>query len=260
MNVERRIRDVFDRLHSRRLEISLARGDARKFKKIVKGIDALEAAADRICQPLQPDTPPVVLGTPERVASLTEALVAIAIDKGAALLPRDRLKSLIVAAVAGEAQVFWEAESDGQPIGFIRSSQSFRDGLKARGVLVWIRDLDMLTRLVNVNWLASHQEIYQYVTSEGEAGSRCRFCRIVEPPDSVDLVRVRPESNDGIRTHKQCADYWLAWEAIAARYANLNEAIDADEVKGRAPGEKLPMPESLPVQSAEPGLGKEQLA
>ena len=91
MNVERRIRDVFDRLYSRRLEISLARGDAKRFKKIVKGIDALEAAADRICQPLQPDTPPVVLGTPERVASLTEALVAIAIDKGAALLPRDSL-------------------------------------------------------------------------------------------------------------------------------------------------------------------------
>ena len=261
MNVERRIRDVFDRLYSRRLEISLARGDAPKFKKIVKGIDALEAAADRICQPLQPDTPPVVLSTPERVASLTEALVAIAIDKGAALLPRDRLKSLIVAAVDGQAKVFWHNESDGQPIGFIRSSQSFRDGLKARGVLVWIRDLDMMVRLVNVNWLHSHQDIYEYVNGEGEPGHTCRFCRIVEPPESTNLIRVRPEANDGIRTHAECTEYWLRWEGITAQYTTLDEAIAADQAANRKAGDSLPIPESLPVDSTvEPGLGKEQLA
>lgn len=255
MNIERRItfehriREVTERLYSKRIEISLARGDDKRFKKIERGVAALEAATDRICEALVRVHKQVVLSTPKRHSTLRDALVTIARQKGSALLPRDLLKSLVVANVSGDAQIYWEAESDGQPIGHIRSSESFRNGLKALGVLVWIRDLDMLTRLIDVNWLHSHQDIFEFVNSEAGSGKRCRFCRIVEPRMSIELQRIRPETTDGIVTHGPCAEHWLRLEKIAAQYTSIDKAIAADKAAGREVSEK-PATESRTEQVA----------
>jgi hypothetical protein len=169
---------------------------------------------------------------------------------------------------------FWAQQSRGLVVGLLRDTgpptairvdvgmppltepmSEARLALRARHVAIWegrgsaTTGPDELWRVVHLEWLTAHEDVRRYVTEPWPGGPRCRFCRIVEPGSSYEL---NPIGRLGHMVHEACARPWLSWLEIAARYASVKEAREADEAAGRKARESPPPMPKFELESAGP--------
>jgi hypothetical protein len=194
----------------------------------------------------------------ERADSLIESIEAVAKGRGAGLYRTDSLHSAVVDYSPSGDKVWWHQQPSGLVAGVLRTEPAVTKALKQRGVLIWegaatvLRGGDELWRLVYVDWLTAHQDIFKFVIDTTPMGRRCRFCLTVEPPDSEELVPLTLERQHGVtvvngvvsltpgwvHTHERCRDHWLRWLGIASRLGSEEAAQAADAAENRKPREQ----------------------
>jgi hypothetical protein len=194
----------------------------------------------------------------ERADSLIDSLESIAQSRGAGLYQIDSLHSAVVDYAPAHDKIWWHQQPPGLVAGVLRTEPDVTEALKRRGVLVWegaatvLRGGDELWRLVYIDWLTAHQDIFKFVLDSTPMGRRCRFCLIQEPPDSEELVPLTLERQHGVtyvngvvslapgrvHTHAQCRMRWLRWLELASRYESMEQAQAADAAADRKPREK----------------------
>jgi hypothetical protein len=140
----------------------------------------------------------------ERADSLIDSLEAIAKGRNAGLYQIDSLHSAVVDYAPARDKVWWHQRPAGLVAGVLRTEPEVTKALVRRGVLVWegaatvLRGGDELWRLVYIDWLTAHQDIFKFVLDSTPMGRRCRFCLIQEPPDSEELVPLTLERQHGV--------------------------------------------------------------
>jgi hypothetical protein len=191
----------------------------------------------------------------ERADSLIDSLEAIAKGRGAGLYRPDSLHSAVVDYALAHDKVWWHSQPAGLVVGILRTERDVTKALRQRGVLVWegapdaLNAGDELWRLVYVDWLTAHQDIYRFVLDSTPMGRRCRFCLITEPPNSRELHAMQLERRHGVNvvngvtalvpgavhTHTLCREPWLRWLDLASRCGSEEQAQAADAAAGREP-------------------------
>jgi len=243
--------------------------------ELVKGSRAaLERAAEEFFASLAPPAPAPYQGEPGRPGappptggwldgrvradSLIASLEALAKARGAALYTIDSLHSMVVNFAPEGHKPWWHERPARLIAGILRTERDVTQTLKQRGVLSWegtrtssseVLPPDDMWRLVHVDWLTAHEDIYQFVIDSTPMGRRCRFCLITEPPDSAELKPVELERRHGrtfvngieslipgmAHTHDVCRRFWLQWLELASKYQSREEVRDADAAAGRKP-------------------------
>ena len=260
-NIHGRVRAIVEGSQRLTGAISAALHRETGLTKVETELTKFEKAAHSFAESLKPPPAAQRLTDKECVQSLTDGAEAIAREKAAVLLTDAELHAQVTEHAPAEHREFWHTESQGLARGHMQSNESLRTELRSRGILAWFTGSDRLTRLVDTQWLSTHEEIFAFVNSEAEPGRRCRFCRLAESPASTALIRADPENDHSI-THSMCQPFWMAWKSIAAQYTDAGAAKAADKDAGRKPGQRAPLPELLPepqsVTDATFGSSKEQ--
>jgi hypothetical protein len=192
----------------------------------------------------------------ERADSLIDSLEAVAKERGADLYRS--LHSAVVDHAPSHDKLWWHGQPAGLVLGILRNEPDVVKRLAERGVLVWegaanaLNAGDELWRLVHVDYLTAHQDIFKFVLDSTPMGRRCRFCLILEPPDSRELKPLTLERQHGVtvvngvvslvpgavHTHEQCREPWLRWLELASHYESVEQAEAADAAADRKPRKK----------------------
>jgi len=225
------------------------------------------ALAPPAAAPYQGEADPAARGTAQamppggwldgavRADSVIASLEAAAKERGAGIYRADSLHSALVDHAPPAHKAWWHARPAGLVAGILRTEPAVIEALRRRGVLVWegaataLAAGDELWRLVHVEHLTAHQDIFRFVVDSTPMGRRCRFCLITEPPDSQELKPLTLERQHGVtvvngvvalvpgavQTHAQCRGPWLRWLELASRYQSEEQAQAADAAAGREP-------------------------
>lgn len=235
---------------------------------------ALERAAKEFFEALAPPPAPPYQGEPdaranraqvlraghylqgqERADSLIDSLEAVAKERAANLYRTDSLHSAVVDYAPSHDKLWWHGQPAGLVVGILRTEPDVIKALKQRGVLIWegapdaLNAGDEIWRLVYVDCLTAHQDIFKFVLDSTPMGRRCRFCLITEPPDSRELQPLQLERRHGVtvvngvvslvpgavHTHERCRGPWLRWLELASRYESAEQAVAADAAANREP-------------------------
>jgi hypothetical protein len=265
------------KLQRAKLPYGIARDRADMLDRVKGPRAALDRAAEEFFASLAPPAPAPRQGEPGRAGaqslpatgwldgrvradSLIASLEAAAKARAAALYPMDAMHSLVVTFAHEAHKQWWYERPAGLVVGILRTEPDVIQTLKKGGVLLWegtrtssseILPPDDMWRLVNVNWLTAHEDIFQFVIDSTPMGRRCRFCLITEPSDSGELKPVELERRHGrtvvngvvslvpgaMHTHDACRRFWLDWLELASRYQSREKAQEADAAAGRKPRE-----------------------
>jgi hypothetical protein len=194
----------------------------------------------------------------ERADSLIDCLEAVAKGRGAGLYQTKSLHSAVVDFAPEGDKIWWYQQPAGLVVGVLRNEPAVTQALKQRGVLIWegaanvLSAGDELWRLVHVDHLTAHQDIFKFVLDSTPMGRRCRFCLIQEPPNSQELKPLTLERQHGVtvvngivsltpgmvHTHEACRMPWLRWLELASRHGSEEQAKAADAAAKRKPREQ----------------------
>lgn len=150
--------------------IGMLSGDRFDVKAADKLIGDIAKQAERFSKLVTPVAAGHYPKLAEKLAVLTIALETIANRVGAAIVPPDTLLGHVVdACPTDDAAQFWAKEWPASLLGLVLHEPKLAAELHTRGVLAWAEHSDSLTRLVNTQWLATHAEIFRFVTEIGRA-------------------------------------------------------------------------------------------
>lgn len=259
--------------------------------RIESPLAALERAAAEFFEALAPPAPARYQGEADpvtaqampmggwldgsaRANSLIASLEAVAKGRGADIYRIDSLHSAVVDHAPSHDKLWWHGQPAGLVVGILRTEPDVIQTLKKRGVLLWegapdaLNAGDELWRLVHIDWLVAHQDVFEFVIDSTPMGRRCRFCLITEPPHSRELQPLQLERRHGVtvvngvvslvpgavHTHEPCRMPWLRWLELASRYGSEEQAGAADAAADRKPRKKRdPRPQvklERPVQTS----------
>jgi hypothetical protein len=268
------------KLQRAKLPLNLAWNRPAILARIEKPLAALERAVDGLLEALAPPAPAPYQGEPgataqelraghylqgqERADSLIDSLEAIAQGRGAGLYQFDSLHSAVVDYAPPHDKIWWHQQPAGLVVGILRNEPAVTKALMKRGVLIWegapnaLNAGDDLWRLVYVDWLTAHQDIFKFVLDSTPMGRRCRFCLMQEPPASQELQPLMLERQHGVTvvngvvslmpgavlTHELCREHWVRWLEIASRHGSEEAAQAADAAAKRKPrAQKVAIPQ-----------------
>lgn len=190
----------------------------------------------------------------ERARSLSIAVIQIARERRSARLSPVDLYDLVKVHCPDEDRMYWAGpySSPSAMVGLLRYEGfekidlgwwggptgenggrkvgELRRLIEAENVMFWEGE-DQSWRIVDVTWLSSHRDIWDWLHRQWLGGSRCRFCAMAEST-LEELKRPSDRSMQGL-VHERCMPHFLAWHAIAAKYSSQAQAEEADKAAGR---------------------------
>jgi hypothetical protein len=265
------------KLQRAKLPYSIAWNQPETLARVKEPRAALDRAAAEFFEALQPPAaaPPPYQGDAsrataqelraghylqgkERADSLIDCLEGVAKGRGGGLYQTKSLHSAVVDYAPAGDKLWWHQQPAGLVVGILRNEPDVTAALKQRGVLIWegaadvLNASDELWRLVHVDWLTAHQDIYAFVIDSTPMGRKCRFCQIQEPPESRELQPLTLERQNGativngvvsimpgaVLTHEPCRRHWLRWLEIASSHGSEEQAKAADIEANRKPRER----------------------
>lgn len=247
-----------------------AEGKAKIDQLVDRVIAACLEADDELWRLVRPSAGP---GIPRAAVADGIAVTAAAIAKarGGCLLSIDALFALAWQHAPDDASKVIGHLSDMKLSGWLRQDD-FQELLAKRGIVTFYHEPDRQHRLINVNWLPTHGQIWNHVMSpRPKGGKRCRFCRIEETEKGAVLLIAQASTErhsiaqdaHGRRTdlraasgyvHQKCLPHWNKWLSLVKQYPTPEAAFEADLKAERMtitpppPDERPPEPEAPEVR------------